>query len=889
MVNYHLGIEDGADIMQVNHLLREQYKKKFEDKLEEIKEKSKQYKIEQSKVWLSFIHTNTYLENQGWKIHIGVSILQATEMIGSVSDYCLRKNLTWKVLNSYKNLERSLYGGSGLYESGKQVTIYFNQAKDMCNHIEKLHKITQKFEGPKILTDKQYKRNSCIYYRYGAFKPEVMYNQFTGEKIFAMRSNSGDFIEDKRHINFYKPDWVFDPLEVSETLPSEQNVFAEKKLSMKKVLNQKGPGGVYLVLTEGKYQTLKEARKYMCTDLQGRDKRDRIRNEYTILKQLRRIQAVPEVFEMFNSEENTYITTEYFQGQTLSKYVETIHQNGEYNFEELTDIIQQIKDIVYAIHKEGIVHRDLSSENIIITKEKRVKIIDFENAYDISSAIKPFQAFTLGFVAKGLEREDRIDKYNDWFSIGAIIFFIATSIDMETKEESNKRWLLRLKKFTHTIQDKVLLDLAIQGIKEMERAISKLNTVKEKDLISHFAEQPILSRNSFVKERKKIIDYLNNEAHFTSDSILFNDSKASNIFSGISFSSGASGILFFLLNSYKEDKRESTKQFIIKVACWIKDNYDENKTKLPTSVYYGFGCLPELFIYTSDLLGIAEFKEKALEITKYINSRSTFQYNVSHGIAGLGLSFLNCYKLTGDRQYLELTKKVFDNIILGMEEECGLVKWKVFVKKLPDTQYYYPLGYFYGLAGIGMFVASYHKETQSSRAKEILQKIIHTLKEESVYNHSEFGVIWYRSMDHQGGQDNSWCNGTAGIVHFLQLAYTLENDNKSKELFEKGVYTLIKSESSYYKNQLNGLVGINHTLLSAKDLYDDGALLNNKINQINERLGILAENEEVALWTSKNEWGYSSDYMNGYTGIYDYFNRLYSKVTYPTSFMKGEI
>lgn len=67
MVNYHLGIEDGADIMQVNHLLREQYKKKFEDKLEEIKEKSKQYKIEQSKVWLSFIHTNTYLENQGMK------------------------------------------------------------------------------------------------------------------------------------------------------------------------------------------------------------------------------------------------------------------------------------------------------------------------------------------------------------------------------------------------------------------------------------------------------------------------------------------------------------------------------------------------------------------------------------------------------------------------------------------------------------------------------------------------------------------------------------------------------------------------------------------------------------------------------------------------------
>src|SRR5437764_6436177 len=78
------------------------------------------------------------------------------------------------------------------------------------------------------------------------------------------------------------------------------------------------------------------------------------------------------IHDFGSSEGISYIVSELVRGESLR----TLLRRGPVAFRKLLDISIQIADALGAAHQAGIVHRDMKPENIMITAEGRVKLID---------------------------------------------------------------------------------------------------------------------------------------------------------------------------------------------------------------------------------------------------------------------------------------------------------------------------------------------------------------------------------------------------------------------------------------------------------------------------------------------------------------------------------
>ena len=69
-----------------------------------------------------------------------------------------------------------------------------------------------------------------------------------------------------------------------------------------------------------------------------------------------------------------YIVMELVEGITLKKYIE---KKGKLGVREAVSVAIQVAQGIEAAHKHHIVHRDIKPQNIIISKEGKVKVTDF--------------------------------------------------------------------------------------------------------------------------------------------------------------------------------------------------------------------------------------------------------------------------------------------------------------------------------------------------------------------------------------------------------------------------------------------------------------------------------------------------------------------------------
>lgn len=100
--------------------------------------------------------------------------------------------------------------------------------------------------------------------------------------------------------------------------------------------------------------------------------------EVRILAKLRGIEGIVEVRSFFHENNTAYMVMEYVKGISLKEYLKKKkHPLAE---EKCLKIMKPIMKALSYVHQEGIVHRDISPDNILLKKDGTVVLIDFGSA-----------------------------------------------------------------------------------------------------------------------------------------------------------------------------------------------------------------------------------------------------------------------------------------------------------------------------------------------------------------------------------------------------------------------------------------------------------------------------------------------------------------------------
>lgn len=143
------------------------------------------------------------------------------------------------------------------------------------------------------------------------------------------------------------------------------------------------------------------------------------------------------VFDFFEANNTAYIVMEFLDGKTLSQTIQ--QQNVPLPYDYCVSVATQVCAALKAIHKENILHRDVSPDNIMICNDGNVKLFDFGAARfsagvenRVTVVVKP------GFAPpEQYDKVNRQDPRTDIYALGATLYYAMTGIKPE--ESTNRK------------------------------------------------------------------------------------------------------------------------------------------------------------------------------------------------------------------------------------------------------------------------------------------------------------------------------------------------------------------------------------------------------------------------------------------------------------------
>jgi serine/threonine protein kinase/tetratricopeptide (TPR) repeat protein len=138
------------------------------------------------------------------------------------------------------------------------------------------------------------------------------------------------------------------------------------------------------------------------------------------------------------AEGTRFLTMEMVEGQSLDHVVAV----GGLSLAKVLDLAIPLADALVAAHEKGIVHRDLKPANVMVTREGRVKVLDFglaklvqddtdEKATQVKTMESPISKLgqvvgTVPYMAPEQIRGEPVDARSDLFSFGVLVYELAS-------------------------------------------------------------------------------------------------------------------------------------------------------------------------------------------------------------------------------------------------------------------------------------------------------------------------------------------------------------------------------------------------------------------------------------------------------------------------------
>ena len=162
---------------------------------------------------------------------------------------------------------------------------------------------------------------------------------------------------------------------------------------------------------------------------------DKFYDEAQMVAQFNGNPNIVSVFEYFRENNTVYLVMEFLDGITLKDYVK---KRGNLSDGQVLFILNKMASALSITHSAGVLHRDISPDNIMLCADGKVKLIDFgaarqiveESASNLTVVLKPGYTPMEQYTKKGQQ-----GAWTDIYSLGSSLYYARTGILLDDPYE----------------------------------------------------------------------------------------------------------------------------------------------------------------------------------------------------------------------------------------------------------------------------------------------------------------------------------------------------------------------------------------------------------------------------------------------------------------------
>ena len=212
------------------------------------------------------------------------------------------------------------------------------------------------------------------------------------------------------------------------------------------------------------------------------------------------------VTSYFDENDTSYFVMDYIEGISFKTYI--ANHGGKISVEETLNVMIPVLRALTAVHAEGFIHRDVTPDNIYITKDGIVKLLDFGSArYSIGDKSKSLDVILkVGYAPKEQYiRRSRQGPFTDVYSCAACFYAAITGfLPPESLERLDEDTLVPISQcgieISEYLDKAILKGLAVQPEDRFQNAQEFLDAIESQRVV----EVPVSGAAAPAPERKKV-------------------------------------------------------------------------------------------------------------------------------------------------------------------------------------------------------------------------------------------------------------------------------------------------------------------------------------------------------------------------------------------------
>lgn len=790
--------------------------------------------------WCGVTPHEHVVRSQGWKLHLSATVSSAKTVLARALPLLLKDGSVFKFASTLEHVAQLNARHTPRGHSGKFITVYPKSDEDAVRLAEALHQATAGLPGPRILSDRPYVPGSLVHYRYGGFVEERKLSN-DGLYKWVIFDPAGNPVEDRRVGQYLPPTWAPCPFPdpkgniVSGTGSGEGGVLVGDRFLVREAIRHVNRGGVYRAVDTqtGADVIIKEARPHVAADDTGKDVRDLLRAEARALEKVGPLGAAPRMLMLFEQSEHVFLAEELVPGVSLREWVLDRIRHGGWrrHVPGTLEMADRLVELMGVAHSAGLILRDFNPSNIMVLPDGQLRLIDLELAVVAAEREELTGAGTPGYGAPEQMEGGPAAVEADYYSLGATICFVVTG--------STPDFLVEVPK-ARPLRERLAEWLAVRDAPDPPATIRALilglmddepghrwTTVDARDALAA-ARKPagrpsrthcspghdLDSDGGRVGDElwRHVVDggvsYLLASMNPADDERLWPVSCADGAADPCALQLGAAGILGVLTRCFALTGDQRLPEAIAATGGWI-DQRLRADGKRPPGLYFGQAGIAWSLYEAGRALGDDRLAGRGLALADTLPVSSE-NPDLTHGTAGIGLTFLHFWLRTGHEEFAQRAGKSADELVASASEEPSGISWgtpAAFESRLAGGRYH---GFAHGTAGVGYVLLAMALATGRSDCLELAYRAGETLAANAIV---EDGVAQWGAGPGDDATAPYWCHGSAGIGTFLIRLHRATRDDRFLKLADMSARAVMENSWRGVLGQCHGLAGNGDFLL----------------------------------------------------------------------------